>query len=499
MAVIDNRPESREGRGATALLLLLLAFVVALALHGLLSRGGLDRYGDMYENYAWGVLWQWGTFKHPPLFGWITALWFEIFPHTDWFYYLLASLNNGVALFALWRISTRYGGPGFQLVTLVVAMLMPPLSFLALNYNANSAMTPFWAGVFLFYLRGIEKRRLVDAVILGLLAAGAMLSKYHSAVLLAGLFLHALVDREARPVLFSAFGLVVLAVFAAASAPHLVWLVNHDFLPITYAASQTGPEDQTILSYLVFLIVPFGYSALGLAAAASLRRWRDGAPVVPLAGLAALRKTVQGRALLTFALAPLLLTLVMGAAVDADLSPVWQLPFYPAFALVVALLVPPAIAEARAGQTLAIGAVFCVVLVAVGPIWRPYELAQFGGYLQVPMQRLAAEIDTTWAEEAGGADRPLVTGDYLLVNSTVFYSRFRPVSTGLIDDSAAPFVTPEAMKQGLIVICYGSDDGCQARAAEAAGTAAIRQTLDLTGRDGASRHRVEIWYRKPAA
>ncbi|MHB1092112.1 glycosyltransferase family 39 protein [Thiobacillus sp.] len=61
------------------------------------SRHYLDG-ADMVENYAWGMEWQWGTNKHPPLFGWITAAWFRMFAVSDGAYYLLNQVNLAVAL-----------------------------------------------------------------------------------------------------------------------------------------------------------------------------------------------------------------------------------------------------------------------------------------------------------------------------------------------------------------------------------------------------------------
>ncbi len=64
------------------------------------TQYNLDGYGDMVENYGWGIGWQWGYSKHPPLFGWITAAWFELFPRTDSAYYLLSAVNAQLAVLA---------------------------------------------------------------------------------------------------------------------------------------------------------------------------------------------------------------------------------------------------------------------------------------------------------------------------------------------------------------------------------------------------------------
>lgn len=457
----DASPATR--RDAGIILALIAAFTLALTLHGYLSRPSLDRWGDMYENYAWGVLWQWGYFKHPPFFAWETAAWFELFPRNNFNYFLLAGVNAGVALLALWRIAARFGGTGFQVLVLVLAMLMPPISLQGLNFNANSAMTPLWALLFLFYLRGLERGRLTDAALIGLIAACAMLTKYHSAVMLGALFLHAILDREARPLLFSRFGLVAVLVFALASAPHLYWLVDNDFRPISYAAHQDGDEGASPWDSFHFLLTPIGYTVLAVLVARLMRDWGDRYPLLPLSGVRTLRRTVQGRALIAFAVLPMILTIVLGYAADAELSAVWGIPFYTAYAVILALLVPDAYYQMRMRRALLAAGIFLAALILVAPVWYRYERFNTGGgYYNAPLGAIAAEMDKRW-QDAGGGQGPLLFGKTNLSNAVSFYSAVRPITLeGNSFDIAKGYLTLEqARKRGLVGLCSVGDEACR--------------------------------------
>ena len=66
--------------GKTPWALLLAAYITVWLLASWLRSPSLDSYGDMVENYAWGQTWEWGSFKHPPLFAWLVRLWFSVFP-----------------------------------------------------------------------------------------------------------------------------------------------------------------------------------------------------------------------------------------------------------------------------------------------------------------------------------------------------------------------------------------------------------------------------------
>ena len=493
-------PSGLRDRNTQIVLLLIALFVISLTLHGMFSRTNLDRFGDLTENYAWGALWQWGYFKHPPLFGWITAAWFLVFPHKDWAYYFLSSVNAAVALLALWRISLRYGDSGLAILAISLAIVMPPISFLGLNYNANSAMTSLWALSFLFYLRGLESRRWYDAVILGVLAAFAMLAKYHSAVLLGGLLIHALIEKEGRAVLFSAFGAIVLAVFLVLIAPHIWWLIDNEFLPITYAEEQgDGHVASMLYEGLVFFVTPVAYCGLSFLLLISMRRFGDGVTFLPTGNIRALFATLEGRALLAFAIMPTVLTYVLGFAAGAELSGVWGIPFYTAFALILALILPPDLRTARLNSVLTFILIFMVVIVVVAPFWRRVEEQATTARYQIRHEELAHEFDRIWEKDANGQGRPFIMGDQVMNNSIAFYSKFNPriiQSNSLL--FSKNYASPEKIaKDGLVVVCIDGDADCKQPTDGLLAPDAIKETVDLLGFDGKTPFKIAIWIQKP--
>ena len=140
------------------------------AVYAQLSNYNLDLYRDMLENHGLGIRWQWGGDKHPPLFGWLTASWFAIFPRSDLSYRVFAALNIGITLLLTLQVARRFLAPAMQQALVLSALVSPLLGFQAMTYNANAAMLPFWAAVILFYFRLWENRRLIDAAALGALA-----------------------------------------------------------------------------------------------------------------------------------------------------------------------------------------------------------------------------------------------------------------------------------------------------------------------------------------
>ncbi|HBF31391.1 MAG TPA: hypothetical protein DDW73_17490 [Rhizobium sp.] len=449
--------------GPRAILLFIGAFVVALTLHATLSRVNLDGYGDMAENYAWGVLWQWGYYKHPPLFGWLVASWFAVVPKSDWAYYLFASLNAAATLVFIWRIAARFGSTNYQMFVVLASVVVPALSFQAIKYNANTAMTPLWAAIFLYYLKGLEKQRLIDAVILGLLATAAMLAKYYSAVLLVTLLIHAIADQEARKILLSKFGAVAAAVSILAFVPHCIWLYNNDFMPIIYADEQ---GDGTIKTFVVmlfkFLLGVVGYMLPALLLAGLTRRPRDGQPLFWTSALAELKQTVEGRALLYFGGLTIPVTIIFAAAAGADLSVVWAIPVFLSVVILFGKFVPPQALEQRLSAAWLVGLVYLVVIVAIAPLLKG-QLADRNGYNKtMPLQQMSAVLDDYWNKYGGGSENFVIAGESLLANSYNFYSHHKAitlennsfeVSKGYIDRQTFD-------KRGYVLICQLNDEHC---------------------------------------
>ena len=106
---------------------LVLASVVFWTLYTDWSQYNLDQFGDMPENYAWGIRWQLGNPHHPPLFGWITAAWFLVFPRTDFAYHALAAANIALSLLVMLQIAKRYLGASQLVLSVAVALVLPLL------------------------------------------------------------------------------------------------------------------------------------------------------------------------------------------------------------------------------------------------------------------------------------------------------------------------------------------------------------------------------------
>lgn len=394
-SVLDRLAE--PGAGSRAFLLFLASHLLVWTTHACVTRANLDTYGDMVENFAWGQEWQLGYHKHPPLFAWISAAWFEVFPNADWAYFLLSQINVVLAFTVIWFLARRFLSERQALMAVVLLELVPFYSFLSIKFNAYSVLLAIWPLTALFFHRAYVTRRLVPSLLFGIGAAMAILSMYYSLCLLAALLLISLVGRERKQYYWSASPYVSVLVTAVILAPHLWWLIRVDFLPVQHATGHvTGDPWFLARTTVEFVVAQFLYVLVLLLA------------FVVMAGRRALRlperlglrdgdrSTVFGLMAL-----PFLLTVVVGTVLRIELSTVWAFPmwFFLGAGLLALFRVDPDTSQVRRGLAIVFGFQL-LVLVASPLVALGMHLTEPGVWTS-PRKEVAAFVSETWHREIG--------------------------------------------------------------------------------------------------
>lgn len=479
---------SQDFPAKTAVAVLLAAFVVQWTVYPTFTRTNLDQFGDMLENYAWGIGWQWGYFKHPPFFAWTTAAWFKLFPNADWAYYLLSSANAGLAIFAGWRIATRFLDPWRAFLAAALFFFLPPLTFLATKFNANSALLPLWPLAVLFYIRYLERQKLSDAIILGIVAAAAIMTKYFSAVLLAAIALHILIDREARQrLLFRPATWIAIAVFLAAIIPHIFWLAQNDFITVTYAASQgDGSRLVGFISGLRFVggMVLYTAPVAIIIAIALFRNRKGGQPFINRAGGNIFFRSVQGRALLWASFGSVGLAVIAGTVFGTKMSTVWALPMFYAVPTVLLAFIGTDALETRREVIPSAVVIFCLALFAAIPLVKALEHKKERLYSHVPVALIADAVEAAWAEMTYEPLR-YVAGDKVLSSGLSFYGKSQPYAVIENTFEYTPWITADDLKKrGIAAACLESQACCEAELATFPVNFELKEELTVTDKSG---------------
>ncbi len=237
-------------------------------------KAAQDVHMDVAEAFAWGQKFQLGYGKHPPLAGWVAGLWFKVFPVADWATYALAMATLGCGLVISWLISLRVVDRRRAFFVVVMLALYPIFNFKGFKYNPDLLQLVTLPLVVLAYLNAFEKRSVRAGLWLGLAGALALMTKYWVLTMIGAIGIAALVHPDRLKFLGSPAPWVAIATLVVAMIPHLVWLKEVDFVPLTYAGdvyglSSRAQSAQLVLGYvghnLALLLVPVALAALALA------------------------------------------------------------------------------------------------------------------------------------------------------------------------------------------------------------------------------------------
>ena len=430
-----------------------LAVYVALwTLYGVIAKASQDLHFDMVEEIAWSRDLAFGYPKHPPFSAWLVRAWFGIFPVTDGAFYLLAIVVAAVALWIAWKLAADYLDAEKRIAGIALLTLIPFFNFHALKFNVNTPLMPLWAAATFFFLRSYVTRRIVYAVLAGACAALAMMCKYWSVFLIAGLVIAALIDsrrgayfRSAAPWLTVIAGLIVLS-------PHLVWLAQNDFAPFHYALEVHGakPFAMTALDAFGYLGGSIAYAALPVVLVLIAAR-PDKATLADMIWPADPDRRLAAAAFW----APFLLPFVVALATGTAITSLWSMSAWTL--LPVLLLSPPKLKIDRAAvqRILTVAIIVPLVMLLAAPVIA-YAIHRAGVVPAAAHSRiLAARIENSWHDLTV---KPLryVDGDAGIAYGVAAYLHDRP--------HALPGLPPVAdavlKRDGLVVVCFAEDAGC---------------------------------------
>ncbi|RTL53678.1 MAG: glycosyltransferase family 39 protein [Bradyrhizobiaceae bacterium] len=279
---------------------------------------------DLIEALTYGREWQLGHDKLPPLPWWIVEILYRLF-HADIAYYAFAQITVLAAFALVFRLALPMVGPLAALASILIVDGLHYFTSTSPKFNHDVIQLPFWALAGVSYYYALRTGRIVHWMLLGFALGMAFWAKYFVVILAFPLALFLFADRKARPALRTSGPYVAALVALTVASPHLVWLVQHDFLPIHYVESRAIPP-QGFLDHikrpLSFAFGQFAWALPCLAIAASLFLRRTD-KIEPYAVDAFGRRIVT---LLTFG--PMVTLLVSAAITGGKLIGMWGYPFW---------------------------------------------------------------------------------------------------------------------------------------------------------------------------
>jgi 4-amino-4-deoxy-L-arabinose transferase-like glycosyltransferase len=426
-----------------------------------IATAGQDPHGDSLEAYAWGRQLAFGYGKHPPLSGWVARLWFSIFPAANWAMYALAMALTGTAIWASWRLALQVVERRRAILVVLLLLIYPIFNIRGSSVTPDTLQTPLFVFAVLIFVVAFQHRGTLWSVLLGLVCASALLTKYWALLLVGAVGLAAIVDPNRRSFFRSRVPYVAAAVCLVALGPHLIWLVNHNFAPIRYAGLYLTPRDiSPIVKGTGALRHHFGM----LIPVLLVTLWGVTHPRVYVPADCPVTRPDAARQIWVIAaslvVVPPVLAVIFGVYFVTD----WGTPLY-SFVPLAILAIPKLGVPLRSLiWTAWAWLIFALVAVAASPLVSFIEARSNPQKYVINGPALAAEVTRLWHERTQTA-LAIVAGPKPLVTAISFYSPDHPqIFTGF-EPLVSPWINSADLKRsGFVAICGTPLDWyCKAR------------------------------------
>jgi 4-amino-4-deoxy-L-arabinose transferase-like glycosyltransferase len=410
---------------------------------------------DVVEGLFWGKEWQWGYYKHPPLPAWLVNLsWLGL---GDLGPFFLSQLSLLVTFWYVWRLGLKLLGTEQAALGTLLLLGVYYFTWPSPEYNHNIAQMPIWAAAAFYYYQALHSGRYRDWILLGFCAGLGFLTKYVMVVLLTAMFLHLLTQTQGRRQLLRwplwSGVLVMLLVFL----PHLIWLIQHDFLPLQYAQQRSGeaatPLQAHLLGPVKFLVVQL----------------LDHLPLlILLAATGFLARAVWSKDqadsssrwfLIAIGLGPALLTAIVAGATGTGLRDMWGTPMWNLSGLlIVSWWITPL--SPKSQNRLLRGSIMMVLLLVtlrlVDMSLLPY-LKDKPSRTGWPDKALATELERVWQEETN-CSLDIVAAEYWLGGLVSLRASTRPsvLIDGRMDYS--PWIDAERLQASGVLMLWQGDE-----------------------------------------
>ncbi|MBI3677199.1 MAG: glycosyltransferase family 39 protein [Proteobacteria bacterium] len=401
------------------------------------------------DGLSWGHEWQLGYYKHPPLPAWLVELAFNALG--DLGPYLLSQIAIVLTYGFVFMLGRELMDDVFAAAGTILLAGVTYFSLSTPEFNNNVAQMPAWAAMAFFFHRSVRRREFRWWIALGLSAGIGLMMKYSTSVLMLAMFAYMLSDHRERALFATPGPYLALTACALAIAPHVVWLVQHDFSSIRYAQHRAG-SGAIIFDRKVSPILFLAAQALATSPALFIATGTGFLRKDSLRNVA--WKDPDFRFLLIVGLGPVVLATLLSVELGMGLRAMWGMPMANLTGLLIAYLAKAGRNRVQwKGLMIATTALFAVMPAAyvLSAIAVPVMSGKPSRSIW-PDRALADTFERAWTEQTG---RPLriVAGDSWLAGLVAMRSSSRP--SVLIDGNLAisPWITAQAIQRdGVLAI-----------------------------------------------
>ena len=403
---------------------------------------------DTIEALAWGSNLDWGYNKHPPMSAFFSEFFFQIFGSQDWAYYLLSQIFVLVAFYFVFKFALEIlKDDKLSLISVLLLESIYFYNFTSPEFNVNVCQLPFWSLTVYYSWRIYNSKQIkfIDCFLIGLFAAFGFLSKYLFLYLLISvdlLFVYLIFIQKSKK--FDFKYLITLEVFIVSLLPHAIWLINNDFVTVTYGLKRTGLEDYAIIDHLLNPVI-FLLKQLVLLIPFFTLLWF----LIKKMKFQFNLKDKKLIFLIFVNLLPVLLMFLTSLISGSKIRTMWMTPYYLFFGVMFVYLVQSQI-DLKKIRSFLNGFLFLFFLSPI--IYSYVSISQTDKRTDYPGKEIAAKVQVIWDKDFD-KEIQFVTGDEWKAGNLSYHLKSRPKWEGFTDN--------ETLNNSSQFICV--DDICLGR------------------------------------
>ena len=209
---------------------------------------------DTIEALAWGGNLDWGFNKHPPASAFFAEIFYQVFGNNDWAYYLLSQIFLVFSFFIIFKLSQEiYKNKCFGFLSVVILEGIYFYNYTTPEFNVYISELPFWTLTVYYAYKANFRNNVRDWAMLGFFSAIGFLSHYLFSYLLLSItffFIYIFIKDKK----FNFKSLIAFEIFIIALIPHLIWLVENNYITIAYGLhrADSGLNDKDLIDHIIY-------------------------------------------------------------------------------------------------------------------------------------------------------------------------------------------------------------------------------------------------------
>ena len=380
---------------------------------------------DTIEHLAWASNLDWGFNKHPPAVAFFLEIFHQIFGSQDWAYYLLSQIFLVLSFFIIFKLSEEFFEK--KILGLLSVLILEGIYFYNYTtpeFNVYISELPFWALTVYYSYKAITKDNFKDWALLGLFGAIGFLSHYlFSYLLLSIIFFFIYIFFQNKRFNFKSF--IALEVFIIMIIPHLIWLVENNYITLSYGLHRTGSGlyDGQLIDHIIY---PFSFliKQIGIL----IPFW---IMLFILIGKFKLKINFKDKKLLFLIFInfiPIILIAITSFLTGSKIKTMWLTPFYLYFGLFFIYLFQKNI-NLKKLKIFLISFSFFLILSPV--IYSAVSISKTDKRTDYPGKRIAEKTQYVWDQDHKESIN-VVLGDEWFAGNLSYHLKSRPVWEGII-------------------------------------------------------------------